>query len=124
MIPFLLIFVACLLITGSMFGILMMSRTPRYRTNPEDLLNLFDRTLAGAVGEAEWYAVVGYPASHDAYLESIRRRAQRLMDEYGRPWQAAQGGHLLSKTGREELRALRDRLATYASLSGIHLFRA
>lgn len=113
---FLLVFAVCLLILGCMVAMLMMSRTPRYRTEPEDLLALFDRALEGTLSETEWNAVVGYPVRHDDYLEGVRRRAQHLMDEYGRPWQAAQGGSLFSRSGREELAALRDHLAARIAL--------
>lgn len=113
---FLLVFAVCLLVICSMVGIMMLSRTPRYRTEPHHLLALFDKTLEGRVSETEWHTLIGYPVRHDDYLEGVRRRAQRLMDEHGRPWQAAQGGSLLSRTGREELRALRDHLAARMAL--------
>ncbi|SDX84113.1 hypothetical protein SAMN05443545_107300 [Aidingimonas halophila] len=113
---FFLVFSVCLLIFGSMIGILLVSRTPRYRTEPEDLLALFDKTIKGYVTETEWNAIVGHPVRHDDYLESVRRRAQYLMDEYGRPWQVSQGGSLLSRTGRKELAALRDHLASHDAL--------
>lgn len=109
---YLVVFAICLLVVGGTIGLLMMVRTPRYRTEPQDLLHLFDRVLAGQATETEWHAVVGYPIRHDAYLEGIRRDAQQLMEEHGRPWQVAHGGSLLSRSGREELAELRDALAT------------
>ncbi|WP_458525495.1 hypothetical protein [Onishia taeanensis] len=113
---FLLIFAVCFLVIGSMVGIMMLTRTPRYRTDAHDLLTLFDKALAGTLSETEWHSVIGYPVRHDEFLEGVRRRAQHLMDEHGRPWQAAQGGSLFSRTGREDLKALRDHLASRTAL--------
>ncbi|QJQ95304.1 MULTISPECIES: hypothetical protein [Halomonadaceae] len=113
---FFLVFAVCMLVICSMVGILMMSRTPRYRTEPAMLLALFDKALAGNISENEWSAVVHYPIRHDDYLEGVRRRALRLMEEHGRPWQAAQGGSLLSQEGRAELAELRQHLAAHTSL--------
>ncbi|WP_148254261.1 hypothetical protein [Aidingimonas lacisalsi] len=113
---FLLVFAVCLLVFGTMIGILLVSRTPRYRTEPEDLLAVFDKTLNGYVTETEWNAIVGYPVRHDDYLEGVRRRAQQLMSDYGRPWQVSHGGSLLSRTGRQELAILRDHLAARDAL--------
>jgi hypothetical protein len=45
------------------------------------------------------------------------------MDEQGRPWQAAQGGSLLSRRGRESLSALRDHLAACMALDDQRLER-
>ncbi|MFC3283129.1 hypothetical protein [Litchfieldella rifensis] len=113
---FLLVFAVCLLILCGMVGILLLSRTPRYRTEPKDLLALFDKAIDGSVGETEWHTIIGYPVRHDDYLEDVRRRAQRLMDEHGRPWKAARGEPLLSPAGQEELAALRDHLAAHTAL--------
>ncbi|WP_027947867.1 hypothetical protein [Litchfieldella anticariensis] len=113
---FLLIFAVCMLVICSVVGILLLSRTPRYRTEPRDLLTLFDKTLEGNIGETEWNTIIGYPVRHDEYLENVRRRAQRLMDEHGRPWKAARGEPLLSPAGCEELSILRDHLAAHTAL--------
>lgn len=117
MATFLLVFTICMLVICSMVGILLMSRTPRYRTDAHDLIALFDKTLEGNVGETEWNTVVGYPVRHDEHLENVRRRAQLLIDEYGQPWKAARGGALLSSEGRRELKALRDHLAAHTALN-------
>jgi hypothetical protein len=113
---FLLIFAVCLFVIGSVVLVLLFSRTPRYRTEPEHMLELFDKALANQVGETEWNIVVNYPIRHDDYLDGVRRRAQRLMQEHGRPWQVAQGKPLLDKAGREELTALRNHLASHQRL--------
>ena len=110
---FLPIFIVCLLVISAMVLILLFSRTPRYRTEPAQLLELFDKALANQVGETEWNVVLSYPIRHDDYLNGVRRRAQYLMQEHGRPWQIAQGKPLLDKTGREELAALRQHLASH-----------
>ena len=110
---YLVVVAICLLVVGGTVGLLMMVRTPRYRTEPDHLLKLFDRALTGQMTETEWHATVGYPIRHNAYLEGVRRKAQQIMDEHGRPWQAAQGGSLLSRSGREELQAIRDQLASH-----------
>jgi hypothetical protein len=109
---YLVVVLICLLVVGGTVGLLMMVRTPRYRTEPDHLLKLFDRVLAGQATESEWHAIVGYPIRHDAYLEGVRRKAQQIMDEHGRPWQVAQGGSLLSRSGREELQTIRNQLAS------------
>ncbi|MCC5882359.1 MAG: hypothetical protein JJU25_06965 [Halomonas sp.] len=109
---FLLIFAVCLFVIGGMVLILLFSRTPRYRTEPEQLLELFDKALANQVGETEWNVVLNYPIRHDDYLDGVRRRAQHVMQEHGRPWQLAQGKPLLDKAGQEELKVLRDHLAS------------
>ncbi|MDR5867722.1 hypothetical protein [Halomonas koreensis] len=113
---FLTVFLVCLLIIGGMVAVLMLSRTPRYRTEPEHLLSLFDRALESRVGETEWNAVIGYPIRHDDYLEGVRRRAQRLMDEHGRHGRVARGKPLLDDEGQAELAALRDHLAARTEL--------
>lgn len=113
---FLLVLTVCLVIFGSMIALMMLSGTSRYRTEPEQLMTLFDQALSGAVNESEWNAVVGYPIRHDDYLEGIRRRAQRLMDEHGRHGRVARGKPLLDDEGREELTALRDHLAAHTAL--------
>lgn len=113
---FLPIFVVCLLIIGGVVLILLFSRTPRYRTEPAQLLKLFDQALANQVGETEWNVVLSYPIRHDDYLDGVRRRAQHLMQEHGRPWQVALGKPLLDRTGHEELTALRHHLASHLHL--------
>ena len=113
---FLLVLAVCLVIFGGMIAMLMLSGTPRYRTEPEQLLELFDKALESRVGEPEWNAVIGYPIRHDDYLDGIRRRAQRLMDEHGRHGRVTRGKPLLDATGQEELAALRDHLASHTSL--------
>ncbi|UYG08721.1 hypothetical protein [Halomonas sp. M4R1S46] len=113
---FLTVFLVCLIIFGGMVAILMLSRTPRYRTEPEHLLEVFDKALDSRVGETEWNTIVGYPVRHDDYLEGIRRRAQRLMDEHGRHGRVARGKPLLDAEGRAELAALRDHLAARTRL--------
>ncbi|MGR4067590.1 hypothetical protein OCT51_14505 [Halomonas sp. LR3S48] len=113
---FLLIFAVCLFVIGGVVLILLFSRTPRYRTEPEQLLELFDKALANQVKENEWNVVINYPIRHDEYLDGVRRRAQHLMQEHGRPWQVAQGKPLLDKVGRDELAALRSHLASHQRL--------
>ncbi|XKE46593.1 hypothetical protein LG302_05485 [Halomonas organivorans] len=108
---YLIVFLVCLLVIGGMVVMLMLSRTPRYRTEPEHLLALFDQALESRVDETEWNAIVGYPIRHDDYLEGVRRRAQRLMDEHGRHGRVARGRPLLDDEGQAELSALRDHLA-------------
>ncbi|PMR75325.1 hypothetical protein [Billgrantia endophytica] len=113
---FLLIFVVCTLIIGSVLLVLLFSRTPRYRTEPEHMLELFDKALESRISQTEWNTVIGYPIRHDDYLDGVRRRAQRLMDDHGRHWKVAQGKPLLDHTGQEELAALRDHLAAHTRL--------
>lgn len=113
---FLLIFVVSMVVIGGTIAMMMMARTPRYRTEPQHLLRLFDRVLDGQASANEWHTVVGYPVRHDAYLEGVRRSAMLIMDEYGRPSQATTGGSLLSRAGREELGVLRDHLAAHMAL--------
>lgn len=116
MAQYLLILAVCVAVIGGAIALMMMVRTPRYRTEPQHMLQLFERLLANRLSEAEWHAVIGYPVRHDPYLEGVRRSAQRIMDEHGRPWQAEQGGSLLSRSGREELAALREHLAAHMAL--------
>lgn len=116
MLLYLLVFAVCLLITLTTVIALMLSRTPRFRTQAEDLISLFDDVLANRASEAQWHTLIGYPIRHDPYLENLRRRSQHLMEQYGRPWQAAQGGSMLSREGREELGGLRDHLVAHAAL--------
>lgn len=113
---YLLIFIICVVVIGGTVALMMLVRTPRYRTEPQHLLDLFERILGKRASEAEWHAVIGYPIRHDDYLEGVRRDARRIMDEHGRPWQIAHGGSLLSRSGREELTILRDRLAARIAL--------
>ncbi|WP_136248930.1 hypothetical protein [Halomonas borealis] len=113
---FLTVLAVCLLIIGGMIAILMTARTPRYRTDPEHLLDLFDRALESRVSETEWNAIAGYPIRHDDYLERVRRRAQRLMDDHGRHGRVARGKPLLDDAGHAELGALRDHLAARTAL--------
>ncbi|MDH4572614.1 hypothetical protein [Salinicola acroporae] len=115
---FFVVFLVCLLISLATVAALMLSRTPRYRTQSQDLLDLFDAVLDNRASEARWHTLIGYPIRHDAYLENLRRCSQHLMETHGRPWQAAQGGSLFSRRGREELMALRDHLAAHQALHG------
>ncbi|MFG6178247.1 hypothetical protein ACGTN6_13450 [Halomonas sp. THAF12] len=117
---FLTVFLVCLLIIGGMVTILMTARTPRYRTEPEHLLTLFDQALESRVNENEWNAVVGYPIRHDEYLEGVRRRAHRLMNDHGRHGRVARGKPLLDSEGQAELSALRDHLAARTALRHDH----
>lgn len=111
-----LIFAICLIVVGGTVALMMSVRTPRYRTEPKHLLALFERVLANQATENEWDSVVGYPIRHNDYLESVRCSAQRLMDEHGRPWRAAQGESMLSRAGQKELSVLRDHLAAHITL--------
>jgi hypothetical protein len=113
---FLLVFAVCLLIFGGMTALLLLSGTPRYRTEPAQLLALIDRALASEVTETEWNAIIGYPIRHDETLDSIRRRAQRLVDEHGNHGRVSRGKPLLDAAGQEELKALRDHLARHLAL--------
>ncbi len=113
---FLLVFAVCLLIFGSMTALLLLSGTPRYRTEPDQLLALMDRALASQVSETEWNTVMNYPIRHDDFLDGVRRRAQRLVGEHGNHGRVMRGKPLLDATGREELQALRDHLARHLAL--------
>ncbi|MFO7649555.1 MULTISPECIES: hypothetical protein [Halomonas] len=113
---FLLVFAVCLLIFGGMVAILLLSGTPRYRTEPRRLLELIEQALESRVDETEWNTIVGYPIRHDDTLDDIRRRALRLMDEHGNHGRVARGRPLLDPEGQEELRALRDHLARHIRL--------
>lgn len=113
---YLLVLGVCLLVIGAVLLILMSVGTPRYRTEPKDLVALFDKALNSQVSETEWNAVIGYPIRHDEYLEGVRRRASHLMDQHGRRWQIAQGKPLLNAEGQEELQVLRDHLAAHTAL--------
>lgn len=112
MLVYLVAFIVCLLVIGGSMALLMGMSTPRYRTEPQHLLELFERVLNHQASETEWHALAGYPIRHDESLEAVRRSAQDIMDDHGRPWQAAHGGCLLSRSGREELTILRDDLAS------------
>ncbi|WP_346797770.1 hypothetical protein R5M92_03105 [Halomonas sp. Bachu 37] len=113
---FFLVFGVCLLVVGGMVIILMSTSTPRYRTEPKDLLVLFDKALSSEVSETEWNTIIDYPIRHDEYLNGIRRRAAHLMETHGRHWQIAQGKPLLNADGQAELQALRDHLAAHTAL--------
>ncbi|SFU86171.1 hypothetical protein [Halomonas korlensis] len=113
---YLLVFLVCLLLFGSVMAVLLLSGTPRYRTEPQQLIDLFDKALKSHVGESEWNAIIDYPIRHDDYLDGIRRRARRLMEEHGRHWRLAQGRPLLDEAGQEELRALREHLVRHTDL--------
>ncbi|MFP4136858.1 MAG: hypothetical protein ACOC0M_03520 [Halomonas sp.] len=113
---FLLVFAICLLIFGGMTALLLLSGTPRFRTDPEQLLRLMDEALESRVDETEWNTLMGYPIRHDDYLDGVRRRAQRLMEEHGNHRRVARGKPLLDAKGQEELRALRDHLASRQAL--------
>jgi hypothetical protein len=113
---YLLVLGVCLLVLGSVMLVLMTSSTPRYRTEPKDLLALFDKALDSQVSETEWNTIIGYPIRHNEYLDGIRRRAAHLMEQHGRRWMIAQGKPLLSQEGQEELKALRDHLSAHTAL--------
>ncbi|GGW25167.1 hypothetical protein [Vreelandella hamiltonii] len=113
---YLLVFGVCVVVIGGVLLALMTASTPRYRTEPQDLIALFDKALASQVSETEWNTIIGYPIRHDEYLDNIRRRASHLMDSHGRRWQIAQGKPLLNATGQEELQALRDHLVAHTAL--------
>ncbi len=113
---YLLVFGVCLLVIGAVMLVLMTSSTPRYRTEPKDLLALFDKALNSQVSETEWNAMIGYPIRHNEYLDGIRRRAAHLMEQHGRRWMVAQGKPLLNPEGQAELQALRDHLNAHTAL--------
>jgi hypothetical protein len=113
---YLLVFGVCLLVIGSMIVILLLTHTPRYRTESHHLLALFDKALESRVSESEWNTVIGHPIRHDEYLEGVRRRAVHLMEEHGRRWQIAQGKPLLNTRGQSELQALRNHLSARMAL--------
>lgn len=116
---YLLVLGVCLLVMGTVLVVLMTAGTPRYRTEPNDLLKLFDKALDSQVSETEWNTIINYPIRHDEYLDGIRRRASNLMELYGRRWQIAQGKPLLNQEGHAELQALRDHLAAHTALRRI-----
>lgn len=113
---YLLVLGVCLLVISCVFLALISVGTPRYRTEPNDLIALFDKALESQVSETEWNTIIGYPIRHDEYLDSIRRRAMHLMDTHGRRWQIAQGKSLLNQEGHAELTVLRDHLAAHTAL--------
>nr|WP_298059274.1 hypothetical protein [uncultured Halomonas sp.] len=113
---YLLVFGVCVLVIGAVILVLMTSSTPRYRTEPKDLIALFDKALNSQVSETEWNALIGYPIRHNEYLDGIRRRAAHLMEQHGRHWLIAQGKPLLNQEGQAELKALRDHLSAHTAL--------
>ncbi|ALM53092.1 hypothetical protein [Halomonas huangheensis] len=117
---FLLVLAVCLLIFGSVLAILMLSGTPRYRTEPEHLLSLFERVLDDNLSEDEWNAISHYPIRHNDYLDGVRRRANRLMDEHGRFARVARGKSILDSEGAKELRALHAHLLAHTRLHQQH----
>ncbi|WP_106477278.1 hypothetical protein [Phytohalomonas tamaricis] len=113
---YLLTFIVCLVVCGFTIAALLLSRTPRYRTEAKDMLTLLDGVLARQINENQWNMVIGYPIRHDPYLENIRRRCQHIMEEYGTPWMYERNKKLLSDQGLEELAAIRDHLAARQAL--------
>jgi len=107
---FLLVFAVCVVVIGSVLAVLMLAGTPRYRTEPEHLLALFDRALGDDLGEDEWNATILYPIRHSDYLDGVRRRARQLMEDHGRFGRLSRNKSLLDKEGTAELKALRDHL--------------
>ncbi|WP_158773254.1 hypothetical protein [Cobetia sp. L2A1] len=103
---FIITFVVCLIVCLATVGMLMLARTPRFRTDFSDIARVLDQASSGEISENEWHTVIGYPIRHDEYLESLRRRCQGIFDNHARPWQVAQGGALFSREGREELSIL------------------
>ncbi len=113
---YLLVFAVCMLIFGGVLAILLLSSTPRYRTEPRQLLELMDQALENRVDETRWNTIIDYPIRHDETLDGVRRRAQRLVNEHGNHGRARRGKRLLDTTGQEELQALRDHLARHIEL--------
>ncbi|MCW4151535.1 hypothetical protein OM427_18580 [Halomonas sp. 18H] len=113
---FLTVFATCMLIFGGVALVLLLTRTPRYRTEPEHLLAVFDKALDNRVSETEWNTVIDYPIRHDEYMENVRRRARLLMDEHGWHGRLTRGKPLLDEEGRSELAALRQHLAARTRL--------
>lgn len=113
---FLLVFAVCLLIFGAVIALLLLSGTPRYRTEPHQLLELIDGALESRINETEWNTIIDYPIRHDETLDGIRRRARRLVDEHGNHGRVTRGKPLLDATGQEELQALRDHLSRHLAL--------
>lgn len=113
---FLLVLAVCLLIFASMLAMLMLSSTPRYRTEPKHLLSLFERALDNNLSEDEWNAIAHYPIRHDDYLDGVRRRANRLMDQHGRFARVDRGRPILDEQGATELKALHEHLQAHTRL--------
>lgn len=113
---YLLVAGVCMLVIGAVFLALITAKTPRYRTEANDLIALFDKALDSRVSETEWNTIIGYPVRHDEYLDRVRRQASHLMDRYGRHWQVARGKPLLNAKGHAELKVLRDHLAAHSAL--------
>ena len=65
---FIITFVVCLIVTVGTVAMLMMSRTPRFRTDYSDIARVLDQAISGEINENEWHSVIGYPIRHDEYL--------------------------------------------------------
>ncbi len=87
------------------FTVLMLARTPRYRLEAKDLIELLRRTLANEATADEWNLKTSVPFRHDEQLEAARQHCLEIESEF---WQG--GEKLFRRDGLVELRTVLDRL--------------
>lgn len=103
--------ISCLLsvvICCAVFAVLMWVRTPHYRLQPEQVIQLLEWVLLGQATENDWQVFCGIPIQHDEFLESIRLQCLEIDEKYF--ISEGRSGYLLKLQGREEIQILLDTL--------------
>lgn len=96
--------VLSVLVFAVVVGLLLWVRTPTYRIDRSNVIELLQMVVDGRASENDWRVFVSIPLRHDLYLEQIR---QQCMDIEERTYMGRRrSGALFSESGLEELRAL------------------
>lgn len=96
--------VLSVLVFAVVVGLLLWVRTPTYRIDRSNVIELLQMVVDGRASENDWRVFVSIPLRHDLYLEQIRLQC---MDIEERTYMGRRrSGALFSESGLEELRAL------------------
>ena len=109
---FIAVFLVCLLVLAILVVGLAFGRTPTYRPESDDVLQLLKGIADRSTNEQAWALFINTPITHDADLEAFRWRCYQFdeggLKEY--PSRPGINGYIYDLSGREYIASIADEL--------------
>ena len=107
-----LAFIISVLVSAVVFCLvvllLLKVKTPRYKVTPEGVQSLLEQVLVGQAHSNDWRVFIAYEIRDNPALEQVRQQCCDIDEREYR----SQGEYLLTRQGREQVRALLDQMRT------------
>lgn len=95
-------------IVVGVFFVLLWVKTPHYRIQSDQVIQLLEWMILGQATENDWRVFCGYPIQHDEQLEHVRQACVEIDEQFYIG--DTRAGHLLSREGLTQLSELLNQL--------------